>query len=176
METPAQKKPVYLLGRLSKNPIYQVQVPLDWEKNIPEIPSKDTKDPIATFYVDQVTISIHNFPTQKIEDRIYPEAQIERWKDQKKWEVLDTSPYTNGGFGGFFLEAYTKDGQGCFAYALQLTPSLFRAISENEIDKKADYTIKVTGPSKTLQDLKTKIEQFADSFEWIEPIPLCSVF
>lgn len=143
-------------GRLNERPLYQADVPFDW-KRIDYQDLSDTKNPIVAFETSQGTVTVHNFPNIKIP----PEAQIARWKEQMKGEDYEIYPVSHGGFGGFCIE-----GTSTIAYAMQLTPLLYSAITDP--DQKADYTIKFTGEKKID---KEEIAQFAMSFEWIFPFP-----
>ncbi len=147
-------------GRYSEIALYHAEVPPHWERVETEGDRTDTKLPICSYKIGEDLLTLHNFPYSSIEQRISPEAQVERWKRQVPGEIYDVMPFSNSGFGGFRLET-----KGMIAYAMQLTPLIFRSITGP--DQKADYTIKFMGDiEKNRQD----VDAFAESFEWITPI------
>lgn len=107
--------------------------------------------------MEEGLLTLHTFPYATLEQRIPPEAQIERWKRQTG--ECDTSFFANGGFGGIRLES-----EDMIAYAMQLSPLLFRNCST---ELKADYTLKFMG---SVEKHRKDIDAFAESFEWIQPI------
>lgn len=159
-----------LCGRDSGPSIYQAEVPISWEKIAPLSHQNlsDTTIPICSFATGNILITVHNFPYSSLEQRIPPSAQIQRWIAQFQDQDADVTSSAHGGFGGFRLEAYDPQGKGVIAYAMQMTPSLFRAVVNPQI--KADYTIKAVGPSEEITREKRAIDAFAGSFELINPI------
>lgn len=173
--TPATSKtktlrPITLCGREGEQPIYQAEIPLSWKKIDPKSHQNltDTTLPICSFEAGNILITVHNFPYSTLEQRIPPSAQIARWKEQFQIHDGDVTPSAHGGFGGYRLEAQDPNGKGMIAYAMQMTPILFRILSNPQI--KADYTIKAVGPIAEIESEKDAIDAFALSFELKEPI------
>lgn len=171
-----QVETVFIKGRFSSAPIYQVKVPLDWAITYPKSSQdlKDTTLPLLTLQIDgQITITFHNFPSQRIEERILPEAQVARWKKQIQIKQSDLSSYSIEGFGGFRLEASgIRDGkeEAVIAYAMQLTPQLYKLI--DSIDKRSDWTVKAIGKPSAILTYRQKIDEFVESLEWVDPVRL----
>jgi hypothetical protein len=160
-----------ICGRDAGPPIYQAEVPLSWKRIDPHSRQNlsDTTLPICSFVVGNVLITFHNFPYSSLEQRIPPSLQIERWKAQFQVHNGDVSPVAHGGFGGFRLEVQDPFGKAMIGYAMQMTPLLFRVLSNPQI--KADYTIKAVGPISEIEAEKYAIDAFANSFELKDPIP-----
>lgn len=156
-------------GRYKNAEIYQADVPLHWERVDTVSGLEDTKIPICSFKIGDDILTLHNFPYTELDQRIPPEAQIKRWQNQIPHGVYDITSFSNGGFGGFRLEA-VDENKGMIAYAMQLTPVIFRALSPNEPDLKADYTIKFTGNLDSVEMNRADVDAFALSFEYIVPI------
>lgn len=156
-------------GRHKDAHIYHAEVPLHWERIDTLAELTDTKIPICSYKIGDDILTLHNFPYAQLEQRIPPEAQIKRWQDQIPKGIYDITPLSNGGFGGFRLEA-ANENKGMIAYAMQLTPVIFRSFSENETDLKADYTIKFTGNLDSIELNRKDVDAFALSFEFIAPI------
>lgn len=156
-------------GRYKNTAIYQADVPFHWERLDPTGDLTDTKMPICSYKIGEDTLTLHNFPYSNIEERIPPEAQIKRWQAQIPNGDYDITPFSNGGFGGFRLEA-TDEKKGMIAYTMQLTPVIFRFFPVNELDLKADYTIKLTGSPESIERNRRDVDAFALSFEYITPI------
>lgn len=149
-------------GRYGNQPIYQAEVPNHWIKLEQASDLSDTRMPIATYKIGDGLLTVHNFPYASFEERIPPEAQIQRWKKQFPKGIHDISSVAHGGFGGFRLETEEMIG-----YAMQLSPLIFKALHPSEIDKRADYTIKFVGP---VVDYRHEVDLFAISFEWTTPL------
>lgn len=156
-------------GRYIDQPIYQAEVPPHWERVDTKGDLTDSKTPICSYKIGSGILTLHNFPYSSLEQRIPPEAQIRRWENQIPDGIYDVTPFANGGFGGFRLEA-SNDEKGMIAYSMQLTPLIFRAFSENTPDLKADYTIKFTGSLDSINQSRDEIDAFVQSFEFIVPI------
>ena len=156
-------------GRHKEAHIYHAEVPLHWERIDTVADLTDTKTPICSYKIGDDILTLHNFPGTQLEQRIPPEAQIKRWQDQIPKGIYDITPLSNGGFGGFRLEAANEE-KGMIAYAMQLTPVIFRSFPESEPDLKADYTIKFTGNLDSIEQTRADIDAFALSFELIAPI------
>lgn len=174
-------------GNLERLPIYRGKAPQHWKRIDSEESVVDTMKPICEFHIesiegDPIKITLHNFPTSTIEERIPPAAQVHRWKQQL--EILSPldisiSPLSRGGFTGLFFEAKTSP-KGVLAWSMQLAEEHYR--HQNALSKRsnngdyykqmsADYTIKAVGPNNLLQENRSDILNFAASFELIEAIP-----
>lgn len=175
-------------GDLQRTEIYRVRVPSSWTRLDPDALQSiaDTRLPLCTFQVDDITIVIHNFPYRSLEERIPPQAQISRWIRQ--FQPLDPlpvhqTPQSHGGFAGMYLECSgTLKGEhrGLMAWAMSLDPEHFRNlerhIANSEKEKvirqiRGDYTIKITGPLQQLREKREDLHQFARSFELFHPLP-----
>ena len=72
--------------------VYRVRVPIYWirRESFPEESLTDTKKSICEFLIphsnESIRISIHNFPSESIDQRIPPAAQVARW--QRQFEIL----------------------------------------------------------------------------------------
>lgn len=153
---PLTKKETYQ-GRSSKNAVYHAEVPLHWKRMNPSEDIRDTRIPICAYEMEGGLLTIHTFPYISLEQRISPEAQIERWKKQAG--ECEITSFAKGGFGGFRLES-----DEMIAYAMQLSPLLFQSTSS---ELQADYTLKFVGK---VAENKSAIDAFAVSFEWIQPL------
>lgn len=157
-------------GRERTGVVYHALVPPSWERKDPPAGQDlhDTTLPVCSFHVGkEVLITVHTFPSESVNERIPPMAQIERWK--KKAKNFNVQQVAHGGFGGYRLEA-----PGIIAFSMQLTPILYRSLSENGkrfLDLRADYTIKAIGPADEIEEHKTEIDSFAESFELLEALP-----
>lgn len=168
IEHPNTRRETFL-GRHGKLAIYHADVPFHWERIDTVNDLTDTKIPICSYKIEDAILTLHNFPYTALEMRIPPEAQVKRWQDQIPNGIYDTTPLANSGFGGFRLEAVNEE-KGVIAYAMQLTPVIFRALPSNDLDLKADYTIKFTGSPESIEKNRRDVDAFALSFEWISPI------
>jgi hypothetical protein len=192
-ETP-QSQPLVLhqiLGRetnsISKRlPLYQIKAPSTWTHIIP--PSNesliDTTKFLSEFliYGDEgvIKITIHNFPTETIESRIPPSAQIARWKQQ--FSYLDpisimVSPQSYSGFVGLLFEGtgiINNESMTIIGWSMQLDSTHFRILSHPSYfaQLRADVTIKATGPKNLMTKHYSSIYAFARSFELIDEIPV----
>ena len=173
-------------------PVYRVKAPLYWEIERPSSGESiaDSTKPLVEFAIEEdgeaVRIAIHNFPSEIIDQRIPPSAQIARWKRQ--FDAIDpasvhTEPQAFGGFTGLFFQASgTFHGQetAMLCWAMQLPAVQYRNLllpgTPEELrffkQMRADYTIKVTGPVYLVEKHKEAIIAFARSFELIQEIPL----
>jgi hypothetical protein len=165
--------------------IYRARVPSSWVRYDPEKTDSnvDTMLPICLFKTDNVEIAVHNFPYDRIGERIPPEAQVARWQrqltDSDPGAEL-TIPYGHGGFSGLRFEGIgtlddTPDTM-VIGYALQLAPEHFQVLvrppfSSRRQQQRGDYTIKVKGLTEQVVNHREEIEAFARSFELIEEVP-----
>lgn len=179
-------------GHEGKRPLlYRAKVPHSWVRRDP-LPSTDLSDTtlsIADFFIiddnETIRIAIHNFPSEKIEQRIPPAAQVARW--QRQLENIDPSsltiePLSFSGYKGLYFEGVNRSGDSptmVLGWSLQLADIHYRALtpSSDQVDtpesreKRADITIKATGPRTIMEQHKEAIAAFAQSFELIEEIP-----
>lgn len=170
--------------------IYRVKAPASWHRQFPSDTDSifDTTKPLCEFLIKENTsmirITIHNFPTDEIEERIAPASQIARWKRQ--FEQLDeislnVKPIAHGGFAGLFFEAIgTLENRKTkvLGWSLQLSAEHYRNLAsidlstQNEFKQlRSDYTIKVVGPVELVEKHQAILMLFANSFELIEEIP-----
>ncbi|SCA62898.1 Uncharacterized protein SCG7086_AF_00110 [Chlamydiales bacterium SCGC AG-110-P3] len=173
-------------------PVYRACVPNYWIRHDPDGNTSivDTTLPLCDFTITDaggsITIAVHNFPYDTLEQRIHPSAQVARWRRQ----LIDTDaatvaiqPYGHGGYAGLQFEA-TGTFLGAsditiLAWAMQLSREHFRnlqrggTIEQRRFDRqqRGDYTIKAYGPRATLARYRRDIEDFARSFELIAEVP-----
>lgn len=181
----------------SQLPLYQVKVPKKWKNQIQSALSlEDTTKPLCEFIIQnnehdsdteksmgQIRITIHNFPSESITERIPPNAQIARWKRQlTKMDPnsLSVEPQAFGGFVGFLFEGtglLSEDPTTILGWIMQIAPEHYRALNRPGKDvnyrkqMRADYTLKAVGPKQLIEKYKDEIIVFARSFELIQEIP-----
>lgn len=180
-------------------PIYRATVPSEWVRLDPSrnLSIADTTKPLCTFVINgnddqKITITIHNFSSDKQEERIPPSAQIARWKKQfsdLNLASVIVKPTAHGGFAGLFLQsngALSGHDTTIFGWAMQIAPEYYSSLSvkrqiarssaeENFFKQmQSDYTIKAIGPTSLVDKHKKEIVDFANSFELIEEIPTAS--
>ena len=171
--------------------IYRARVPNTWLREDPDDESSIQDSTLAncTFSIpseDQnILITVHSFPYEKIEDRVPPNAQIARWKRQFETvhDPVVMHAQSHGGFSGLYLEISGEMKHApttVLAWAMQLAPEHYRNLMRaglytNEVElwqqKASDYTIKAVGAPESILAYKEEIEQFARSFELIDAIP-----
>ncbi|MEM1283446.1 MAG: hypothetical protein AAGG81_07820 [Chlamydiota bacterium] len=178
---------------MSKNrtSIYQMLVPNNWTLKEPSASESliDTKKPIYELIIDEgeqeVRITIHNFPTNSIDERVPPEAQAARWKQQLGGDkIIDakTIPQSFGGYSGLRFEGIGHIGGEklmVIGWSMQLSQEHFYALSqehegltnEEREQMRGDYTIKVVGSPEKVKNLQESINRFARSFRLMQPIP-----
>lgn len=167
--------------------LYRALVPSHWTRQdpSPEESIIDTTKAICAFTIHEndqlIRLTIHTFPILQDRMRIPPQAQIARWKGQ--FEELDlvathTLPDAHGGFSGLFFE-----GEGILhgndtkviGWSMQLAPIFERQLNQGRdpLDqyKRADYTIKASGPPDLMNKHRQEILTFARSFELIDELP-----
>lgn len=171
-------------------PIYQVSVPSGWVRrdSLPEETLSDTTKPIVEFLIagetGPIRISIHNFPSDTIEQRIPPSAQVARWQRQLEGLVAaesHTVPQAFGGFVGLGFKGLGRLGQidsMVLGWSLQVGDHHYRMLStassgsvHRHREMRADVTIKAVGPKNFMEGKEEEITAFARSFELIEEIP-----
>ncbi|QLH34842.1 MAG: hypothetical protein HWD61_00800 [Parachlamydiaceae bacterium] len=175
----------------SKPLIYRVKVPNDWIVQIPSAQNSlsDTTKALAEFFIidgnQSIRIAIHNFPSDKMTQRIPPIAQLNRWK--KQFQSVDPVsfrilPQAFAGYSGFRIEAKGLLGNvksALLGWALQLSSEHYQALSHSNSpllalkyrQMRADVTIKATGEESLMDQHKQDIIAFARSFQLIDDIP-----
>lgn len=169
-------------------PIYRAKVPIDWIQIHPKDKRfiQDTTEAIFEFRIEEgnacIRITIHNFPSEKIEDRVPPVAQTSRW--QRQFDPIDPSkthiyPVSWGGFSGIAIEAEGNNDckrQALLGWSMQLYKDHYTCLEafENKAAEqmRADYTIKAIGNAPLMEKHKEDIIAFAKSFELINEIPM----
>lgn len=160
--------------------IYRVKSPKEWKIVHPEKNEdlSDSRKSLCEFLIQdelaEIKITIHNFPSKSLEERIPPLNQIMRWK--KQFEKLDQesvtiTPQSYAGFTGLLFEAtgfLNGEIQTMICWSMQIAKEHYR-ILENE-QMKADYTIKIVGLKELVKDKTSEIIKFARSFELIHEI------
>lgn len=186
--TGIKSQSVTIPGR--QNPkLYEVEVPKSWiiQQSHSNGYEQDTTLPLIEFFIndadDQIRITIHNFPNQKLEKRIPPMQQVERWK--KQFSPLTFYTLLNQSFAGFV--GVLLEGEGwmqnkkisMLAWSMQLDQTLYQHLDKiltyqesmllREIQ--SDITIKAVGPKSLIDKYKKEIIQMALSFKLIDEIP-----
>lgn len=179
--------------------VYRARMPLNWIRrdSLPDESLQDTKKAITEFLIlnyddseniQHIRITIHNFPSEKIEQRIPPAAQISRWQRQFEFirpEESAINPQAFSGYSGLKFKAVGKikedptEESMMLGWTLQLDKEHYRMLShpttpaENNLyrEMRADVTIKVTGPKELMEAHEEEINDFARSFELIKEIP-----
>jgi hypothetical protein len=155
--------------------IYRIKTPHDWKKIYPQIVSTDTKIALCEFFIEDIRITLHNFPSQTFEDRIPPGSQIARWKKQLPMVYENITPQAFSGYVGYLYEG--DDGEtAMMGWIMQLGPEQYSRLSLPDIppELRSDVTIKAQGPLHLIQKHRQKIISFARSFELIQEIPSAS--
>jgi len=157
--------------------IYRAKVPAAWSHIHPSPTESltDTTKSICEFTLNEIRITVHNFPSDAIENRIPPSAQIARWK--KQFTTIDTItsstiPQSFSGFVGLLFE-----GNGVLnsaktimmGWSMQIAPEHYRSLTNPQL--RADFTIKAVGPTELMAKERKTLIAFARSFELIEEIP-----
>lgn len=163
------------------DPIYRARVPSNWQRQAPvsDDQREDTMQPNCHLRIEDsegsIDIIVHNFPSESMEARIPPAAQVARWQRQvgARASTADlVQPIAHAGFIGL---SYAADG--VMAWSLQLAKEHYLALSmapdsRRKHQMRADYTIKATGPEGALARHRREITAFARSFELIDEIPV----
>lgn len=161
---------------LVRRPVYRAKVPVGWVRCDPEGSIRDTREPNVSFLIEStLKVTVHTFPTESLEERIPPIAQVQRWKQQIGAAETRVEPSCHGGFAGLCLE-----GPSILAWSMQLDLEHYQTLSflasspleeEHFKQMRADYTIKAAGPKEIIERHKEELRFFADSFELIQEIP-----
>ena len=174
--------------------VYRVKTPFEWTRRDP-LPTEslaDTTKPLCEFFIceglHKIRITIHNFPSNHLKERIPPSAQIARWQHQFQTlnpEECSVIPQAFSGFSGLLFQG-TGMMNGALTtvlgWSMQLAPEHYQTLyyPETSDEKKryeqmrADFTIKVVGPEELMKKHSRTLMAFARSFELIEDIPLRS--
>lgn len=168
---------------ISRDPLHDETL-TDTTKAICEFIIRDDNDHNGNGRNNLIRISIHNFPSDTMEDRIPPAAQVSRW--QRQFDTLpNTSTITPQAFSGYSGLLFSGKGilQGketmMLAWSLQLAPEHYRALAHPSTPEetaifrqmRADITIKAVGPQPLMEKHQASIAAFARSFELIEEVP-----
>lgn len=170
--------------------VYRIKVPQEWIEQNPLIDESimDTTKAIMEFFIygdeAKVRIAIHNFPSNTMDQRILPMAQINRWK--KQFQSLDETsvsiiPQAFGGYYGFLLEATGQMDEvktSILAWSLQLAMEHYQALSlpvpptltKRHRQMRGDVTIKAVGPQHLIAKHRERIISSARSFQLIDDI------
>lgn len=178
---------------IPKTAVYRVRVPENWIIQDHTKQIEDTTTPLCEFFIpssntdERVRITIHNFPTDQLEERVSPKAQIERWRRQ--FTTLDPTtthmiPQSYAGFVGLLFEGsgiMKGSESSMLAWAMQLSPEHYSVLNVSQYypveqlphirQMRADYTIKATGSKALISQYKEEIISFAHSFELIDEVP-----
>lgn len=141
----------------------------------------DTTKANSEFFIQdkgrEIRLTVHTFPFVDDNGRIPPQAQIARWKKQlEELNLLSVQvlPESHGGFSGLYFEGEGSQGT-VMGWSMRLVPAYSRQLSleKEPLDKlkRADYTIKATGPTDLIERHRPVIIQFAQSFELIDELP-----
>ena len=173
--------------------IYEIDVPFNWICIEPSIGNTllDTKKPIYELVIENeegddeedIHITIHNFPNHSIEERIPPNAQINRWKQQ--FTILEEantqiSKQSFGGFKGLKFQGVGKikeEDKMMIGWIMQLPHEHYYALGFPEKNRSqlynlcADYTIKVIGPPEMIMKHQKSIEKAVQTFRLYKEIP-----
>ncbi len=150
-------------------PIYRTIVPSHWQRLPPQPNLEDTMKPICEYSIaNEIRLTVHNFPSEQLSQRIPPEAQVKRWQRQAGAGTL--SHQCQNGFVGLRLET-----DELIAWAMQLDPELYLSLSgpnasDHDRERRSDYTIKIGGPKSLLEIHRNDLETFTNRFELINPI------
>jgi len=164
--------------------LYRVNMPKFWKRIDPEGSLTDTTKALCEFKIPDtsIRITIHNFSSESLAQRIPPAAQLTRWKQQ--FERLNptttqVTPVAFAGFAGLYFE-----GSGILedrhttvlGWSMQIAPVHYQRLSldPDTHEMCADFTIKVVGPSDEVGQYKHSIKHFAQTFELIDGIPVDS--
>ncbi|MCC5832975.1 MAG: hypothetical protein JJU12_08050 [Chlamydiales bacterium] len=161
---------------LVRRPVYRAKVPAGWKRVDHDGSIQDTREPNVSFLIDEeLKVTIHTFPSNRLEERIPPKAQVARWMRQLGEVETRLEPACRCGFFGLCLE-----GPTILAWSMQLDFEHYQTLSflascpmeeEHFKQMRADYTIKAAGPSELIARHRKELQFFAESFELIQEIP-----
>lgn len=164
-----EKSPWKMIASRDKaTPIYRSKIASLWsEEKLPPDELRDTTKPNAKFTLSQIVLTIHNFPSDELEKRIPPQAQVSRWKRQFE-KNPQLSPKSHGGFIGLLYEGQNEE-LAVMALAMQLDTEHYLKLTDREM--RADYTIKAVGPKSEIEKYRSEILKIMNNFELTEEIP-----
>lgn len=172
--------------------LYRAKVPSRWERKDPTRLKSivDSTKPNVEFIIPassaekpSVYLTVHTFPVETFEQRIAPEAQVNRWKQQfTELDVtsIQVQPQAHSGFTGLYFYAegiLSEKKQAILGYSMQMAPIHWNILQPKEKalfkqkQMASNYTIKAVGPYDSLKSCQQEIISFANSFELIEEIP-----
>jgi hypothetical protein len=171
--------------------VYRAKVPDEWIRrdSFAGESLSDTKKPICEFLISEgdqfIRITIHNFPSNTMEERIPSIAQIARWKKQFEILVSEESgviPQAFNGYNGLKFKGigkFNENNRMVLGWSLQMGKEHYRTLSNPSNpqqsalyqEMRADVTIKAVGPIELMESHENEINTFARSFELIEEIP-----
>lgn len=156
-------------GKILRRPLYQVKVPVHWQRVVDEEAFFDETKPNASFQIEEgVILHLHSFPTDRLEERIAPATRVAR-------EAAQITPIRHDGFFGVYFETPTT-----MAWSFGLDPELYETLAclGRTYEEKAyfrqmrsDFTIRVSGPADRLAKHREEIFFFVDSLELFQAIP-----
>lgn len=175
---------------LTRHPIYRARLPKGWitHSPSPSVSLVDTTVPLCEIFIREngaeIRITIHNFPTDAMEERTPVQAQIQRWKRQFDTIVpssLALTPQAFSGFSGTLLEligTIKGESKALLGWSMQIAPEHYRSLSYAftaaqwlyQKQMRADFTIKAVGDPNLMQQYREEIIAFARSFELIHEI------
>lgn len=171
--------------------VYRARVPLSWVRkdSLADESLTDTKKSICEFFIIDdkgiIRITIHNFPSNTLEERIPPAAQVARWERQFDLLLPEESvllPQAYNGYSGLKFKGVGMIDQKetmMLGWSLQIGQEHFQMLSHpknpanNDLyrEMRGDVTIKATGPKDIMEEHEEAISSFARSFELIQEIP-----
>jgi hypothetical protein len=156
-------------------PVYRVKIPEEWMRRdpMPDESLIDTTKALCEFLIREdnqvIRIAVHNFPSDNINERIPPNAQVARWKRQ--FEQLFASDFSitpqsfNGYEGLFFIGTGIQKNEETMVlgWSLQIAPEHYRMLSHaapaeeaKYKQMRADVTIKAVGPKAIMEKHQTR--------------------
>lgn len=167
--------------------LYRALVPANWLRHDPPETDSiaDTTKANCEFMIrddgSEIKVTVYTFPYTQEEGRVPPQAQIARW--QRQLEDLDLLsvqivPDSHGGFSGLYFEGQGKlQGKTAIVlgWSMRLAPGYDRQLiisrHPGDQEKRADYTLKASGPPEVINKHRADLVQFAHSFELIDELP-----
>lgn len=166
----------------TRQPLYRISLPNGWTAKLSSESVADTKRPlIECLYGEDepcIRLTVHNFPYNTPLQRVPPEAQIARWKQQ--FDSIASSQTTPQAFAGFvglhlFAEGQQSDREWAVsAWSMQLAAEHDRSLARKEAagsQMRSDITIKAVGPKELIEEQNSTISDIARSFELLNPLP-----
>lgn len=163
-------------GREQQNDLWHIRRPVEWTLKDASPSLRDSRLANKEYEIeDAISLVIHSFPSQTIEKRIPPLAQVQRWKaqfDRSPPPQFHLSPQAFSGYAGFLLE-----GEGrikgkevrMLAWALSLSPKAYFSLKNPE--SRSEITIKVVGSEEMVNLHEESILKAVRTLGLIEAIP-----